>query len=412
MVIQNALLAQTGEIVDIGICGEKIEKISLPGLINGKNVIDANCRLTTPPFFEPHFHLDNTLLRARQNKSGTLIEAIDIYSSIKGDIDRDDFISRSVQTLRQSLSHGVLWFRSHVDIETNVKLRLFDYLRDVKKMFSDLIDVSIIAFPQLGTARDPETVDLLYEAMEQGADIVGGIPHKEKDMGDAEKHIEIAFEIAKKYDADIDMHVDEVDDPYWKSLELLAEKTIDENYQGRVTAGHCCSMAAWDETTLERVLPKVKDAGIHIINNVMTNLVLQGRNDNPPIRRGTPPLVELFKTGINFTCALDDMNNMFYPFGDMNPLNTANIAAHVGHLTTPELIHEAFKMPLYNAAKMFGLRDYGICEGSPANLVILPVTSEIDALRLHPTATLVMRKGKILYQRQVLEQFDSIVPTI
>jgi len=410
--IHNALLDKTYVKVNIGIRNGKIDCITEQDIKPGERAIDAQGGLVTPPFFEPHFHLDNTLISGHTNHSGTLNEAIKIYSSIKSDLIREDFIERSTRTLRQSLSHGVLWFRSHVDIEPFVKLRLVDYLKEVKEIFAGVIDVSMIAFPQLGMTRAPETVDLMYAAMELGADIVGGIPHKEKDMSDAEKHIELAFEIAKKYDADIDMHVDETDDPYWKSLELLAEKTIDENYQGRVSAGHCCSMAAWDTAVLERVLPKVREAEIHIINNVMTNLVLQGRKDGPPIRRGTPPLPALVEAGINITSALDDMANMFYPFGDMNPLHTANIAAHVGHMTSPELIRQAFEMPLYHAARMFRIEDYGIEEGLAANLVILPVSSEIDALRLHPNPSLVMRGGKVLYQREVKEQYNELVPEI
>ena len=99
----------------------------------------------------------------------------------------------------------------------------------------------------MGLARNPEAVEYMWAAMEQGADVVGGMPHSEKDMDDAARQIEIVFEIAKKYNADIDMHVDETDDPYWHSLELLAEKTIEEGYQGRVSAGHCCAMGSWDD---------------------------------------------------------------------------------------------------------------------------------------------------------------------
>ena len=58
----------------------------------------------------------------------------------------------------------------------------------------------------------------------------------------------------RAYDADIDMHIDETDDPAWHSLELLAEETIRQGRQGRVTAGHCCAMSAWDDAMAERVI--------------------------------------------------------------------------------------------------------------------------------------------------------------
>jgi cytosine/creatinine deaminase len=101
---------------------------------------------------------------------------------------------------------------------------------------------------------------------------------------------------------------------------------------------------------------------------------------------------------------------MFYPFGNMNPLFAANVAAHAGQLTTPSLIRAAFEMPLYNAARTFGIQDYAICAGNPANLVLLPVQSDLDALRIQPLPTLVMRQGKILVQTEIHRTFDPSVP--
>ncbi|MDP1713365.1 MAG: amidohydrolase family protein [Anaerolineales bacterium] len=402
--------------VDIGISGDKIVEISTDELSPGHVAIQARGQLAIPPFFEPHFHLDNPLLWPSDqtadliNQSGTLFEAIDIYARVKKDRQLDDLIDKASQAVRQALSNGVLWFRGHVDIDPDSKLKMLQGVVAVKRKFSGIVDIGIIAFPQLGMARSSETVDLMYQAMENGADLVGGIPHIEKDLDDAAKQIEIIFNIAKKYNTSIDMHVDEIDDPYWRSLELLADKTIAENYQGRVSASHCCAMAAWDEATFQRIIPKVIAAQITIVTNPLTNLFLQGREDQPPVRRGVPPLDRLIKAGVNVACGHDDMNNMFYPFGSMNPLDAALFAAHAGYLTTPHLIRKAFEMPGYSAARSFGIQDYGLKVGNPAHLLLLPVQSELDALRLHPSPTLVMRAGKVLVQTEVRQTFSEIVP--
>ena len=136
----------------------------------------------------------------------------------------------------------------------------------MQEKFKELIDIQIIAFPQMGMARDPQIVDLMWQAMEDGANVVGGMPHAERDMDDAARHIEIAFEMARKYDADIDMHIDETDDPYWHSLELLAEQTIENGWQGRVSAGHCCAMSAWDDAMAERIIDKVARRAISTLS--------------------------------------------------------------------------------------------------------------------------------------------------
>jgi cytosine deaminase len=420
--IHRALLTESSRLdeqvglVDIGISDGKIVEISARELSAGRVAIQAHEQMVAPPFFEPHFHLDNPLLWQTDQKadlvnySGTLLEAIDIYARVKKDRQLDDLVDKASQAVRSALSNGVLWFRSHVDIDPDSKLRMLEGVVAVKRKFNGIVDIGVIAFPQLGLARSPETVDLMYQAMENGADLVGGIPHIEKDMDDAGRQIEIIFEIAKKYNADIDMHVDETDDPYWRSLELLAEKTIAGHYQGRVSASHCCAMANWDEATFQRIAPKVAAAQITIVTNPLTNLILQGHKIRPPVLRGVPPLDMLIKAGVNVACGHDDMNNMFYPFGSMNPLDSALFAAHTGYLTTPDLIHKAFEMPGYSAARSFGIQDYGLKEGNPAHLLLLPVQSELDALRLHPSPTLVMRAGKVLVQTEVHQTFAESIP--
>ena len=408
--IHQALLDPGLEKVNVGVDGGKIAIITREALPEGDTAIQADGQLLVPPFFEPHFHLDNPLLWGEVNSSGTLREAIQIYARLKKNRDPGDLVRCASIAVRESLAHGVLWFRTHVDIDPSVGLRLLQAVVEVKRKFAGVMDIQVIAFPQLGMARSPETVELMYAAMENGADLVGGIPHHERDMQDAARQIEIIFDIAKKYHAGIDMHVDEDDDPNWQSLELLADKTLQEGYQGRVNASHCCSMAAWDEATFNRIIPKVVAAGVSITTNPLTNLVGQGRGDQPPARRGVPPLDRLVRAGVNVAVAHDDLKNMFYPFGNMNPLYAANVAAHAGYLTTPDLIRQAFEMPGYHAAQVFGIQHYGLQPGYPANLLLLPVQSDLDALRLCPAPTLVMRQGRILARTQVQRTFDDCVP--
>jgi cytosine deaminase len=404
LIIQNAIHYKGLSPINIGIKDGKIAQIESDPISGGKREIDAEGGLITPPFFESHFHLDNTLLTgAKQSKN--LKEAIELYAAEKERMTVQDIVDRASETLELCLINGVCYIRSHVDIDTIGKLKLLEGVRLAKEKYSGIVDVQIIAFPQMGLVHDPETVDLMYQAMESGADIVGGIPHFEKDLDDAARQIDIVFEIAKKYDADIDMHVDEVGDPYWKSVELVAEKTITEGYQGRVAAGHCCSMAAWSEEEFDRILPKIIDADLHIITNPLTNLIGQGHNDQRPVRRGIPPIDLLIKSGINVASATDDMKNMFYPFGNMNPLEVVNFCAHLGYLTTPELIEEAFLMPLDNAARAFRVEPYGIEVGNPADLVLLPVSSVVDAIRLHPAPRMVLRNGQILAETDHIQTF-------
>ena len=397
LVIRNAITDTTGEPVEVGIQDGRIVAVAAGGLQAGESEIDAAGGMLTPALVETHFHLENALIwEGALNHSGTLEEAIEVYAAIKKDMPIDDIVARASVALRTAIGPGVQWFRSHVDIDRTGQLRLLRGNVAVRERFQDVIDLQLIAFPQMGMARDPEVIDLMWQALAEGADVVGGMPHAERNMDDAARHIEIAFEMARRYDADIDMHIDETDDPAWHSLELLAEQTIANGWQGRVTAGHCCAMSAWDDALAERVIAKVAEARLNVITIAPINLMLQGRADRHPKRRGIARVKELLAAGVNVSCGQDDLQNMFYSYGNMDPLEVAFIVAHAAQLSAPDEIVAAFDMPRYHAARNFRLADYGVRVGARANLLVLDATSAVDALRRRGDRRYVIRDGRVL----------------
>lgn len=401
LVIRNGLSDKTGETIEVGINNGLIEAVSSTPLPPGAREIDARGGMISPAFFEAHFHLENAYLwDGLINQSGTLLEAIEIYAEVKHDLTAADIVQRAGRVIQAAVANGTLWLRSHVDIDHIAKLTILNGVAAARERYRDLIDIQLVAFPQLGMARNPEAVDMMWQALENGCDLVGGMPHGEKNMEDAARHIELAFEMAEKFDVDIDMHIDETDDPYWHSLELLAEKTIESGWQGRVTAGHCCSMSAWDDAMAARIIDKVKQADIHVVTNAPINLMLEGRDHHHPKPRGIARVVELLQAGVNVVCGQDDVQNMFYPYGQMDPLEVAMITAHAAHMGAPEEIQAAFDMPRYHAARLWPVEKYGVKVGAEANLVVLDAKSPVEALRRRPVRRYVLRKGMIVVESQ------------
>ena len=397
IVIRNGVSDRTGEPIEVGIVDGIITAVSAIPLPSAAQELDAAGGMISPAFFESHFHLENAYLwDGLINQSGTLGEAIEIYAKVKHDLTVEDIVERSGRVIKTAVANGTLWLRSHVDIDHIAKLSILTGVAAAREKYRDLIDIQLVAFPQLGMARNPEAVEMMWQAMENGCDLVGGMPHGEKDMDDAARHIEIAFEIAQQHDVDIDMHIDETSDPYWHSLELLAEKTIETGWQGRVTAGHCCAMSVWDDSRATRIIEKVKRANINVITNAPINMMLEGRSYKHPKPRGIARVKELLEAGVNVVCGQDDVQNMFYPYGKMDSLEVAMITAHAAHMGAPQEIQAAFDMPRYHAARLWRMQNYGIEVGAKANLIVLAAKTAVEALRRQPERRYVVREGQVV----------------
>jgi cytosine deaminase len=386
---------------DISIKNGKIDQILDTGNFNEgdfSKVIDAKGNLVTPPFIDPHIHLDKILINevVRENVTGTLKEAIEIIWEKKKNYDLEDIRERAGRIIREAISHGTLYMRTHVDIDTIGGLKPLEGVLLAKEDYKDIFHLEIVAFPQEGIIKDPGCEELMYKAMEMGADIVGGMPASENCPEDSLKHVQIVFDIAEKFNCPIDMHVDETDDPFFRTLEMTADEIVSRNFQPSVTAGHTCALASYDKKYAEYVMDKVKKTGINMITNPVTNLMLQGRFDDYPKRRGLTRVKELVNLGVNVAFGQDCIKDPFYPLGSADMLEVGNILCHAAHMSLPHEILEVFDMPLFKSSKLLGLDNYGIKEGGAADLVIIDTDNPIEALRLNSDRLFVIKDGVVL----------------
>ena len=192
---------------------------------------------------------------------------------------------------------GTTRLRSHVDVDTVGGLVPLDGVLAAAQDCADIAEVQVIAFPQEGLLRDPGAADLMAEAMERGATVVGGMPHWEATEDEQREHVRICFELAARYDADVDMHVDETDDGSVRTLAMVLDETERRGWQHRVTVGHVCALSAADDEYADRVIADCARLGVTVVANPVTNLVLQGRGDRGLVRRGTTRIRELLAAG-------------------------------------------------------------------------------------------------------------------
>lgn len=391
-----------GAQADIVVDGDRIAKLGPRAAEGVADTLDCSGKLLLPAFIDGHVHLDKALIRDElREHDGTLAGAIAAIHERKRRYTTDDVRERARTVIEESVRLGTTRLRSHVDVDTIGGLVPLEGVIAAATDCADIAEVRTIAFPQEGLLRDPGAYDLMEAALEAGADVVGGMPHWEPDEPSQREHVRLCFELAERFDRDLDMHVDETDDGGVRTLEMVADEALKRGFVGRVCAGHVCSLAAADDVYAERVMQKCLRAGISIAANPVTNLVLQGRGDRGLIRRGTTRIGELRATGVNVLFGQDCVKDGFYPFGRGSMLEVALISAHAAHLTTKDDLVFALRAVTEAPAQAMQLADYGLRLWARADLQLLPVPSWAEALRLQTPPEKVWFRGRLVAENQV-----------
>lgn len=398
LIVKGGVLPD-GKVADIGITGNKITAIGPLDNAEAAQVIDASGDLVSPPFVDPHFHMDATLSYGlpRINTSGTLLEGIGLWGELKQVMTQDDVVARALKYCDWAASMGLLAIRSHVDT-CDDRLLGVEALLEVRNQVKDYIDLQLVAFPQDGFYRDATARQNTIRALDMGVDVVGGIPHFERTMTDGAASVTELCEIAAGRGLQVDMHCDETDDPNSRHIETLARETQRLGLQGRVAGSHLTSMHSMDNYYVSKLLPLIAEAEINVIPNPLINIVLQGRHDTYPKRRGVTRVKEMLALGINVGWGQDCVLDPWYSLGTGDMLDVAFMGLHVAQMTSPKEMRTCFDMVTVNNAKTMGLTDYGLHVGAKASLVVLDAGDPIEALRLRAARLCVIANGSVVSQ--------------
>lgn len=394
LVIKDARITGREGLTDIGLEGGEIASIQ-PGL-KGEKEISAEGNLVSPSFYEIHIHLDAILTEGdpRPNQSGSLWEGISIWAERVKRLTPEDIRARVLKALRWFVAHGVTHIRSHVDI-CDPSLVAMKTLVEIKKEVAGLIDLQLVAFPQLGIFSFDGGEELLQRALEMGADVVGGIPHYEHTREYGVQDVKFALDLAHRTGLLADIHCDETDDDQSRFLETMAAETIRLKLGGRVAASHTTAMHSYNNAYADKIISLVKKSGMHVISNPPDNSVLQGRFDHYPIRRGLTRVKELLAAGVNVAAGHDSVMDPWYPMGAGDPLHTAFILLHYGMMSGRQDRQHLFPMLTSRPAAIWG-NPHGLEAGNPADLIVWPVPTEDDALRTIPPRRYVIKRGRIV----------------
>lgn len=355
---------------------------------------DAGGSLVTPTFSEPHTHLDTafTVKKARINDSGTVEEGWDVWAAVREDLTKEGVKRRARKNLEWFLSNGVTRVRTHADV-TASHWNAIEGLLELREEF-DAVDLEIIAFPIDSVVDDKETIEQVRQAIELGVDIVGGLPHRERTRERGVEHIRQLVELADKYDRRIDFHIDENDDPNCRFTEVLADEAIRRGIGSRTTASHATAMHSYSNTYASKLIYMLAQSEMNVVTNPLANAIVQGRYDDYPRRRGHTRVQELREAGVTVGLGQDSVMDSTYQYGDGDPLKAAHMLVHFAHMNLRRDIDDLWNMLTEGNAEVFGVENYGLCEGAEGSLVVFDAADGYNALRTHPPRKLVLKEGR------------------
>ncbi|MFD3190136.1 amidohydrolase family protein [Sedimentitalea sp. HM32M-2] len=397
LIVKNATLPDGRTGIDMACADGRIAAVE-PGIAaEAGQIIDAAGHLVAPPFVDPHFHMDATLSLGtpRMNVSGTLLEGIALWGELKPIQTVDRIVARALRYCDLAVAMGIGAIRSHVDV-CDDDLKGVQALLQVRALVAPYIDLQLVAFPQDGVLRDPTAMANLIRALDMGVDVVGGIPHFERTMSQGAESVRQLCRIAADRGLMVDMHCDESDDPHSRHVETLVHETQRLGMQGRVAGSHLTSMHSMDNYYVSKLIPLMVEAGLHVIPNPLINIMLQGRHDSYPKRRGLTRARELRDAGLTVGFGSDCVMDPWYSLGRADMLDVAAMGLHVGQLSSRVDMGWCFDAVTVNSARIMGLQDYGLKKGCAANMVLLQARDPIEAIRLRATRLAVIRAGRVI----------------
>lgn len=396
LIRQARLRGRPTQLFEIGITDGRIAAIAEQ--LNSAAAIEINAQgnLVSESFVNPHLHLckvytasmmdEATLRDYHGGEMGKAMTAIELAARVKEKYDESWIIENVRRAVAQAALYGNTHIRALADVDNKARLEGVKALIRAREEFKGIVDIQVVAFAQDGIVREPGAAQLVREAMQLGADVVGGIPWIEYTEADIQQHVREIFDIAVEYDRDVSMLVDDAGDPGLRSLEAMAVEAIRRGWQGRALAHHARAMALYPKPYFQKVAALLKKANMGVVSDPHTG-PLHAR------------VRELLEEGVLVCLGQDDISDAYYPFGRNNMLEVAFLASHLLWMTTSTDMETLYDMITLRAAQAMGLEDYGLRVGATAHLVVLDAPNVLESLRNHSAPRHVISHGRLVDSR-------------
>ncbi len=402
LILRNAHL-HDARTIDIAIESSKITAIGPNLPQTATQELNIGGRLTLPAFVNGQLHACKSFWRRLLHTLPDEIQRLSPFEAaayVKKLYTSDDVFNRVDEVMRLAIQNGTCAIRLFGDVDEASGLNAVEGLLRIREKYASLMTVQVVAFPQDGVLNDA-TQSLMQQAIEMGADVVGGIPWIEPNPAAQQAHTQMCFDLAQQFNRDLHFVCDDVADPNCRSLEAVAREAIERGWHGRVSATQCAALSFYSDDYANKVIELLKAAKISIFSNSHVSLIATEFDENQhPWPRSMTRVRQLLEAGVPVACGQDDIDNWFYPFGRNDMVEVAQFMAHNGRFAWHGEVNAVLPLVTTTPAQVLGMDNYGLQVGAEANLVVLDTPDWHGAIQFQPDKRFVILKGKVVAETE------------
>ncbi len=267
-------------------------------------------------FVNCHAHFDKAYYITKEGLDKSMVD-MEVKWRMSDDIKKASSQQEIENRIRTALdvlvAQGCKLTCTFVDAYDAVDHRAIDAVNVVKEEYKDKIKVVTITQPLGGLVDDKARA--LYEAITAKADVAGGLPSK--DRPNDEKHLDYLFEIAKKLNKPVHVHIDQENNPNERDTEKLLDAVERHGYQGRTVAVHVLSVSAQPKEYRQKIYKRMKDLGVAVVTCPSAGLSMrQLDNFTSNVHNSIANVPEMLEAGVLVGMGVDNVCDFYQPFID------------------------------------------------------------------------------------------------
>jgi cytosine deaminase len=355
--------------------------------------------IAVPPLVEPHTHIDKAFLRARAPNPQHDFEGARaaIERDRAGGWSHADARGRMLRALQLAWSHGVVALRTHIDSQPDRLQPCWEVFGELRREWDERIQLQAVASLGSGKLAGAHGERLGRWCADRGA-LLGPVFYVDAQLS---ANIERALELAERHGLDLDVHIDENNQGRADGLRVLLDRLDRSRFRGRINLSHLCSLSRCEPQEIDLLARRAADHGLSVVGLPIANLHLQDRDrGDTPYWRGVTPLNALLRADVDVALGGDNSQDMFVPWGALDPLAVLRDGMLAAHLDEP--LGDAVARVSALAARIIGLPDLGyIGAGRSADLTLIRSHDPYAALCGDYSERLTLRGGEVIARRSL-----------